>query len=256
MRVLILVLTIFVPTVLFSQDAGKSFINKISIGINISPDVTGRTIFNNSGDGNLDDIVDAFSDLEKPMMAYSGGVTLNYATSTHFSVVAGLMFSNKGFSTKKADDLFFGDMIDPRYGYVYNTQDNSYVGSIKSIRFVSNFYYLDIPLRIYYTTGQKRLRFVGGLGVTANYLLKAKQSAIYVYTNGERERITSDQPHDFRKFNVSPSVSAGVDYRMNSEISVKFEPTFTYGLIKITDSPISGRLWSAGLNFSVYFQIK
>jgi len=72
MRVLILVLTIFVPTVLFSQDAGKSFINKISIGINISPDVTGRTIFNNSGDGNLDDIVDAFSDLEKPMTAYSG----------------------------------------------------------------------------------------------------------------------------------------------------------------------------------------
>lgn len=255
MKRLMLLLFVFIPAILYGQDAEKSFISKCSISISISPDVTGRTIFANKDEEDLDEIVDEFKQLDKPLIGYSGGVGLNYKVTDHFSVGTGLLFSNKGFGIKKfkMDDLYFGDQIDPRSGYVYQTLPNNYFGSLKSIRFVYNYYYLDVPFRFYYTAGEKRLRFVGGLGITANFLLESKQSTIYVYSNGDRERITRDQPNDFAKFNLSSNISAGVDYKLNNQFNIKLEPIFNYGLIKIIDTPVSSHLWSAGLNFSIYY---
>lgn len=258
MRISILLVIIFIPIALFGQEEDTTFLSRCSIGISISPDVAGRTIFVNTDDDKMKEVADEFREIDKPFIAYTFGLGMNYSVTNHFSVETGLLFSNKGFGTKKVEmsELYFGDMIDPRYGYVYEVQPGSHSGSIESVRFVHNYYYLDVPFRIYYTAGQDRLRFVGGVGITANFLLEAKHSAIYVYTNGERERITRDEQYDFAKFNVSPSISAGVDYKLNHQFNIKLVPYFSYGLIKIIDSPISSRLWSTGLNFSVFYNLK
>ena len=67
--------------------------------------------------------------------------------------------------------------------------------------------------------------------------------------------MTEATDFDYNKVNISPSVSAGIDYRINDRHHLRIEPTFRYGVLKIIDEPITGYLYSGGLNIGYYFGI-
>lgn len=50
-------------------------------------------------------------------------------------------------------------------------------------------------------------------------------------------------------------ISAGIDYRMNDRMNLRVEPTFRYGVMKITDAPITAYLFNAGLNIGYYVRL-
>jgi hypothetical protein len=124
------------------------------------------------------------------------------------------------------------------------------------VKLISNFIYADIPLKIFFRHGEKRIQFISGIGITTNFLIKVTQTNIFKYKNGEVERKTEKQPYDFRSINISPTVSFGIAYQLTSKLNLRAEPAFRYGIIKITDTPITAYLWSAGLNFSCYYALK
>ena len=59
--------------------------------------------------------------------------------------------------------------------------------------------------------------------------------------------------YNYRRFNISPTISVGFDYKVNSRMNLRVEPTFRYGILTIIDAPIHGYLYNAGLNISYYF---
>jgi hypothetical protein len=48
-------------------------------------------------------------------------------------------------------------------------------------------------------------------------------------------------------------MSAGVDYRINEKMNLRIEPTFRYGVLKIIDMPVTGYLYSGGINVAYYY---
>ena len=238
--IFITLLTIItLPTV--GQNAENNA-TSLSVGINLSPDIAYRNLESSSSVGSLK---------EEPKFGYTGGVNLKYNVTPRFSLEAGAQYSNKGYAFKNSE-LIYADMIDPRYGFVYQN-----VGDAPThLRRIYNFHYFDIPVRGIFSFGKNKISFLASAGITTNILLKTTTTSILEYKGGKKEKKNQEYPYDFRKINISLIVSAGINYKINDKFNISAEPTFRYGILKITDAPVTAFLWNAGMNVSCYYVLK
>ena len=217
------------------------------IGLNFSADYCNQSGSENdeSRSGSNEETHDQ---LEYAKFGYTTGLTAEFVFSSKFSIESGLQFSNKGFN----QELFFGDFVDPRYGFVYETQ-----GNIDESFMRRSFHYLDIPVRILFRTGKKKLSFISSIGFTTNILLGTKETLIIKYEDGGKKvkEVGNFEDEEYETLNISPLVSAGVTYKLNDKFSLRAEPTLRYGVLKITDTPVSKYLWNCGLNFSCVYAL-
>jgi hypothetical protein len=258
MRRLIFLTVLFIPFFTNGQENNQKVIStdkrRFLVGINISPDYCFRTLKNsdNSEFGSI--YLESVSEYEKPKFSYTAGLNICYNLTKQFAIEAGLQYSNKGYTYVDNDPEYsVGDMNDPRYGFVYNSISTS---PITKFQLIYNFLYFDIPLRAKFYFGKNRLRFVTSLGVTANIFLKANMVRIYKYENGDKDRKTFELDHNYKPVNLSPAISAGIDYGISNKFSLAVEPTFRYGLINVQDYYVDNYLWNAGLNLSFYYMLK
>ena len=240
----------------FGQDSLKSVpsneFKQVFVGVNISPDYCYRTLTNTDDNPFNSFITDFRNNDEKAKYSYTAGLNIYYKISKCTGFEAGVQYSNKGYQSK-TDDLTFGDLIDPRYGFVYATIQ----GPVPTTaRFIENYNYLDIPLRAIFSLGKKKLSFVASIGITANILLKATETVILEYENAASKRERNAQSYNFKKINLSPTISLGADYKISKRLNLRAEPTFRYGILTIIDAPISEYLWNGGINISCYYKLK
>lgn len=231
----------------------KSFNKFWSVGVNFSADYCYRTLDNGDGSAMSDIIISSRDEYEIPKFGYTTGLTVCYHISELFSVEGGLQYSNKGYDfDEEAVAIDFGDMIDPRYGFVYIPNPNPVV----SWDFYNNAIYLDVPVRANFSFGKRKIKFIGSAGFTTNILLEADHVSILEYKNGDVKKKRYSEKQYYKPLNLSPFVSIGVDYSLSKRFNLRLEPVFRYGLFHITDTPVTGYLWNAGLNFSCYYNFK
>jgi hypothetical protein len=127
---------------------------------------------------------------------------------------------------------------------------------ITKAEFIYTHNYFDIPLRVIFSFGENRFCFIASAGLTTNILLNSSQTGIFEYEDGSQGKETHDQEYKFKSLNISPTISAGIDYRISNKINLSVEPTYRYGLLKIIDTPVSAYLWNSGLNITCYYTLK
>lgn len=224
---------------------------RLLVGINFSADYCYRTLKVKEEFFNSESVISFRNNIEQPNFGYTTGINVCITGNKNLGIEGGIQFSNKSYGTKK-QELIWGDVLDPRYGFVYDT-------TIAHPTFLSNiydYYYFDIPIRVIYSLGQKRLRLIASAGLTTNIFLKATNTAILEYENGDIERKTQDDNFEYNAINLSPTISLGIDYRLSNSFNLRVEPTARYGILKIIDAPLTGYLWNAGLNVSCYYAIR
>jgi len=215
---------------------------KFSIGINISPDYCYRTL--TKKDKSLSDSVWNFAKhIEDSIYAakfgYTAGVNLAYEFNKHWAAEVGIQYSNKGYKTIPIKT----GLID-LYGNITYTKATN----------IANYIYLDIPLKAIYTFFDKRLQLVIGIGATFNYLLKAIDKSIPEDASLLVTNTVSNYPYN--KINFSPTISAGVKYKINDRMNLRIEPTYRYGILSIDDKSYKSiHLWSYGLNIGYYYKL-
>jgi hypothetical protein len=100
---------------------------------------------------------------------------------------------------------------------------------------------------VYFTTGKKKVRFFTSAGITTNIFIKETQTFKLCYSD-RSENKTIPTNFNYNRVNISPSLSVGIDYKINGKMNLRAEPIFRYGVLKITDSSITSYLYSSGLN--------
>lgn len=245
----------------YSQDSEQKILSseskKLFLGINLSPDICYRTLRNNDGNNITSRSIDLLNQVEIPKFGYTIGLNTSYNFNKHFGIETGLQFSNKGYSNRKLDLRSGIDSnVDTTKGFVTPTLINSGNSPVK-IKIVYNHLYLDLPIRVNFRFGENKIRFISSIGLTTNIFIKATQTNISEYKNGETKRRTSKQQEsNYKLLDVSPTISAGIEYWISPEINLRMEPIFRYGVLKIIDTPITGYLWNAGLNIAFFYKIK
>lgn len=252
MKLITFLLTTAITANLFGQEEQKETppaeFPKVQIGINFSPDFCFRTLKNNDPNSLNDYIFKSRNERETGKLGYTTGLNVIFNLKKNIGIEAGIQFSNKGYQTKM-QDLTFGSAIDPRRGFTYNASGAAPIRA----QFIYNDYYIDIPLKANFIFGKKKIRFISSAGLTTNIFIKETSTSVIEYNDGTSDKKSQSTTDDYNRVNISPIVSLGIDWKLNSKSNLRIEPTFRYGVLKIIDAPITDYLWNAGLNISYYF---
>ena len=211
---------------------------RFEIGISAAPEICYRSIINNLELTNEDyqlwsEVIDHRNETETVKLGYTGGLHLGYNFNERLGFQAGIQYSNRGLSTKKIDTE--GTIIDPVVP--------------ESFKFIFDYDYLEIPTKVNFSFGENQIRLTTSAGLSSAFLIKQSRTFIGYYkdTTTRQVFISNDA---YNRFNLFATISAGLEMRFNPIMSIKVEPTFRYGLLKITDTPVSGHWYSGGLNVS------
>jgi hypothetical protein len=255
MKKLSLLFFILFSAFTYAQDSTQTKAKKpkrIFIGVSFSSDYCFRTLKNNDGSQLSSTIVDLYNKIEVAKFGFTGGVNVCYIITKHISVGLGVQYSNKGFQDKESA-LTFGDKIDRRRGFAYNTNPSN-ANLPTSGKIIYTYNYLDIPLKVNFVVGKKKVRFISSIGLTTNLLINSKNTFVGQDSTGKSIKDSgSSTTSTYNRINLSPTVSCGIDYKINNKMFFRVEPTFRYGIVKMTETPVTQYLWNAGLNISWYF---
>ena len=94
------------------------------------------------------------------------GIGFKYALSESINFNLQLIYHTKGESWAQTfNDLTFGDMVDPQYGFIYPTQeDMESLSSLGEVVFKKNFNYISLPITIerVFSFGKPKITLTGG----------------------------------------------------------------------------------------------
>jgi hypothetical protein len=235
MKILLLITLILSALMSFGQS--KSTSKGFQFGVNASPDFCYRTLQNNSGDPSLDGLIKMRNEEERFILSYSTGINAVYQLNKCFGIETGLNYAVRGFQWKKTASI---SPPDPTF--------STYVETL------NHFHFLDIPLKANFNFGENKLRFITSVGVTTNiFLREMKTSILYFDTHTDKHTYQSTDP--YRTLNFSPTLSAGIDWNLRPNVNIRVEPSFQFSALKIIDTPVSGRFYSAGLKMSLYYRL-
>ena len=208
---------------------------RFQIGMVVSPDYCYRTLRNNDGSKFSDMIINSNNEREVPKFGYTAGLNVCYNLNSNIGIESGIQYSNKGYQTKIEYGKFGGpgqfEQIESKVKY--------------------NIHFIDIPLKLNYATGTRNVRFFSSLGITTN-IFATETYVLYVYNPGNTDRNSDPTGVDYNNVNISPTVSVGIDYKIKDRINLRIEPAFRYTILKIIDSPVTGYLYSGGINIGYY----
>ncbi len=237
MKRLFVFIATFVSLTAQAQDNNPT--QKILIGFNFSPDYNYRTLKNNDGSASGDLVIKKRNDIEVAKFGFTTGLNVYFNFSHLLGLETGIQFSSKGYQTKKQDLIYFPP--DP--------------GSPTNAITKYSYQYVGIPLKAKFSFGKQKVHLISSFGLLANYLLNVKQSDHYEYADGRIEKKKHTSASDFKKLDISPMISVGIDYSFNQKIHLLAEPTFRYGVLETKDAPVTENLWSAGLNVGFYYAL-
>ncbi len=226
---------------------------RLQLGVNFSPDYCYRTLVGGIQTDLGIFLVNNRNKYEEPKIGYTVGLNVCYQFTKCISLESGIQYSNKGYRTvQQGSEITFGDAIDARHGFIFDSN----ASPIKRLKFIDNYNYLDIPLKVNFCFGKKRVRFITSVGFVSSFYINKSITTVIVSEDGKRNRDTDVTTYyTFNKFNLSPMLSVGIDLKINNRNSLRIEPTFKYGVLKIINTPLTAYLWNAGLNISYFFGV-
>ncbi len=233
------------------KSASKAGYKRWQVGINFSPDFCFRTLkYEGSNPVGMELLNERnANEIGKP--GFTTGLDLVYNFKESFALEGGIQYSNKGYQTRM-EDLTIAAPVDPRRGFISILPGPV---PIKS-KVVYKHHYLEIPLKVNIALGKEIIRFIASAGVTTNIFLGATTTSVLEFDDGTQRKNTRGTNFAYNRINVSPLVSAGIDWKLNARSNIRIEPTFRYGLLKIIDAPLTGYLGNVGLNISYYLGLK
>jgi hypothetical protein len=238
----------------------KQLSQQWSVGAQFSPVYSYRNL---SGDGfsTPDEQVDQdyFNDKENGLMAYAGGISLNYGFNDRLSLASGLYLSRIG--QENADVVAYDSPDSP---YLYNlassggtvtinpqkfekvmvreidtTKDSVPGDYIVSGTFVQNLDYLEVPLVIKYKMLQSRFSVNLSGGLSPGILVNNRS-----YFSVDGEKVQTGYTENIKPVIYNSVMGLGIEYSISTKLSINLDPLFKYSL-----SPINS---NSGIKYHPY----
>lgn len=222
---------------------GQTPANRLKIGVVVSPDVCYRKLYGNTYLYGIKNIIDEYNKMQAPKPSYSVGIDAQYQLRSKISLSIGAQYANKGYQSNKKfwDNLVFPDQIDSTG--IHPAPSPIYSVSLSERKY----HYIDVPVKIIYSFGEKRLRGMAATGLIANIFLHNgafSSPTIYLIEGGRYNRVT-----------LSPMVQAGVSYDISDRMTLQIAPTFQYSLTPVRKLIVREYLYSGGLQIGCFMRL-
>jgi hypothetical protein len=212
----------------FHATAQQTSPRRFSVGLQASVDYSYRRLFHEPV------VTDVFDEAHTAKPGGRLGVVVSYAFTPHWSLETGLAYANRGYQTKWRD-------------FTFTVPEPS---APTRAKFVYNYYWLDVPLRLNHTFGSGSFRWLAVAGASANIYLR-NETVSYLDFSGRIEKSKTEDP--FAQFNpvaFSPELGFGAQWPvLGGRINLRAVPTARYQLADGTNHD----LWSVGVELGAAF---
>lgn len=237
-------LSLFLTSVSFSQDS------RWLIGPTGSVDYSYRILTVNTSYEYGPLIADARDRAEQARLGWSAGVQVAYKIKPCLKVISGLQFSRQGYKYRM-EDLVYGDLEDPRQGFIYETQDSEIP---QAVMIRQSFNFLEIPAKVSWCLGKGKVRPQINGGMIIGILGYQSRTVVKEYSDHvERDRHAGSL--GLHAVQYSATSGAGVIASISERLSASAEIAGIIPLNDLYDTSISERLWRVGLNMGCLFRI-
>lgn len=238
MKQILLFLTLL-PLVLFGQSADSSQIKRFAFGLNYSPDYSYRILV---PEPQVKLIADLRDSTETPKYGFTTGLNLLFRINKRFTLETGFQYSNKG------------EMNDGNIVLIDDIDATKPPLNAPRITAIFSYNYLDIPIKAnYYLINKKFKLFLSG-GISNNLFISSENKFLFKYPDGSILTTKGEGPKLF-PVNFTLLAGFGAEHQLNKRFSLRLEPIYRRSITSIIDAPIKGYLYSAGMNFGLYFSL-
>jgi hypothetical protein len=219
---------------------------KWAIGGQFAPAYSYREMKNNQS--NLSS--DYYNSIEKALLTFSGGLSINLEISNRFVMESGINYSQLGQSSnmlyaqanpnqsRAYEVLTSAGVIIPKPTSIGQISGGySYVDALGNIinpnaEIIQNFSYLEIPFNARFKLIDKKLDFWVVGGVNTDVLLGNK-----VFFKEDNNKMFIGETENLNNFRYSTNLRISFDYEISSKLNFNFEPGFKYSLTPINKNP-------------------
>lgn len=249
----LLLLSLFAVNCFAQSDAAKptttAGFKRIYIGISTTQGVGYRLLSRNPDVGAADGlenvrdgIISSRNEREKPDYATNVGFRFGVNATKWFAIETGVEYGYNSYGYK-LDNLLFGQ----------NWNGNSFDSASASVKFKAQYHYINVPLALNFTIGSKKTKAIISAGSYFSFLVNRTSRSSITFSNSSTPYV-SDNTALFQSFNISPFLGIGIDYQINSLMSLRVMPLVQFqALQNYRDAPITERLYSGGINISLNF---
>jgi len=130
-------------------------------------------------------------------------------------------------------------------------------GTVTFYSYQEYFLFLDVSLGArYYLTNGKFKAYISPC-IEGNYFVRATYTNVIQYIDQETDINTRDETdeHNFRQFNYTAALGAGVKFPVSSKMSGFIEIKYRKMLDKVADEPVQLYPYSIGLNLGIAYNL-
>jgi len=115
-------------------------------------------------------------------------------------------------------------------------------------------HYLEVPIKLNFHSSKKSTHyFFMTAGFSINYLLQESAKIIIYETDGTINKSAAPPYGTVNTINLSPQLSAGIDFTVKNKMHFRIEPSVRFGFIAAIGTTFNTHLWNSGINFCYYF---
>jgi hypothetical protein len=241
------------------------------IGAQFAPVYSYRDIsinYEHNTQGNTQELKSKYDDSEDALLAYSGGVDINYNLNKRWLLQSGLFYSKIGQINNNAlnfvqdNNQFLLYSINTSTGNINVAfekipedirkinppKDTIESIDLNNVRIVQYFNLLEIPLIIKYNLLSRKFGLMLCGGISPSYVLK---NSTYLQVDHDKYNIGNSK--NLNSFIYNSTVGLGINYSVSKSFSFSIEPLFKYSLSPINkDSEFDCHPYS----FSFYTGLK
>jgi hypothetical protein len=215
-----------------------------SFGIFFQPGISDRII--SYQDGEIEEGFPVIHDNEKPDIGWEGGITSQIYLSEFIHIEPGITVSKKGFrSIFTTDDLVLAE----------ENEDPMIAGLEKSIA-SREYYFVSVPLRAGATIYQDRT-FLAGVrtGISFDYHFRSTVRYEKIYYDRTENSVEHPEIDNFRKINISGSLSIFGSYALSDQYDVSLEPFCSVSILSTTpNTEMKSRFILGGIRASIHYK--
>lgn len=223
---------------------------RFKVGLVVTPEMGYRVITLSRDYANnpyYEELIKTRNENDAPKFGFSAGAIVNYNFSRKVGIEAGLQYAHRGYSREAPIDI----IINPETAY-----EAPYFGKVPvSFIYKYDWNYIELPLRVVFTSGIGKLKFVASAGAAFGFVISNKSTILIKYYNDSVEEAGSFQTKDFNQFTISPQLSLGVDYQVSRCFHIRLEPIARHAFLMKNDSPTKTNLISGGLLVTCYVSL-
>jgi hypothetical protein len=222
-----------------------------NFGVGISPEYSYRNLVKTDFVPGIDEFIDENNELSESIIGYTAEVfwIKPFARKMYFET--GVSLSRDGYNSFMKD-LSYEALV---LSGLLNSDDPGFA-TTEEIETQNRFTSVGIPLRLAYVSNGDGLRFTWSVGLTPEYLLETNSTRIYRFESGVEESFDNDFETAPADFNLTASVSAGVEIPIDRFSAVRIEPIVRYATFPTFDfSAYEVNLFSYGLSLKYFFKL-